>query len=164
MINIINIEQESWIYDYLPNGEKTLIITSCSKKKNEIKTILKASERYIGQMFKATKKFAETNQYDLLIISAKYGLLKPESKIDNYNKRIQNKTQAIDLRAGVNPKLQEIIEREKYARIIIIMGKMYRFIIENLIDERFIILQSKNGIFDYLKKLSKLNNISESFN
>lgn len=164
MINIINIEQESWIYDYLPNGEKTLIITSCSKKKNEIKSILKASERYIGQMFKATKKFAEINQYDLLIISAKYGLLKPESKIDNYNKRIQNKTQAIDLRAEVNLKLQEIIERERYSRIIIIMGKMYRFIIENLIDERFIILQSKNGIFDYLKKLSKLNNISESFN
>lgn len=161
MINILSIEQKSWIYDYLPDGQKTLVITSCCKKKNEVNLKLKASERYIGQMFRATKNFADNNQYDLLIISAKYGLLKPEDKIDNYNMKIQNKKEALGLRSKVVPKLQKIIENENYSRIIIILGKIYRFIIENLFDERFIILESRNGIFDYLKKLGELNRISK---
>lgn len=161
MILILSIEQKSWISDYLPDGQKTLVITSCCKKKNEVNLKLKASERYIGQMFRATKTFADNNQYALLIISAKYGLLNPEDKIDNYNKKIQNKREALELRSKVVPKLQKIIENEKYSRIIIVLGKLYRSIIENLFDERFIILESKNGIFDYLKKLGELNRISK---
>lgn len=163
MINILSIEQKSWIYDYLPNGEKTLVITSCCKKKNDSELKLKASERYKGQMFKATKTFAKNNQYHLLIISAKYGLLKPDDKINNYNLRIQNKNQAFKLRSKVVPILRIIIEEENYSRVIVIMGKLYQAVIENLFDDRFIILESKNGIFDYLKKLSKLNNLSNFF-
>ena len=161
MIFILSIEQKPWISEYLPDGQKTLVITSCCKKKNEVNLKLKASERYIGQMFRATKNFADNNQYALLIISAKYGLLKPEDKIDNYNKKIQNKREALELRSKVVPKLQKIIENENYSRIIIVLGKLYRFIIENLFDERFIILESRNGIFDYLKKLGELNRISK---
>jgi len=56
--------------------------------------------------------------------------------------------------------LKQILEKEKYKRVIVIMGKQYREVIEDLYDEKFIILESKNGYFDYLSKLKLLNDIS----
>ena len=154
---MLSIKKLSWMTEFLPNGKNTLVITSCSKKKNSSEKLIKSSDRYIGQMFNATKRFSEDNDYDLLIISAKYGLLRSEEKITNYDQRLTTKKQAIDLRPCVLPKLKKIISENNYSRIIIIMGKLYRYILEELYDFRFIILESTNGIFDYLKKLSELN-------
>lgn len=121
---------------------------------------IKSIDRYTGQIFNLTKNFIKKNKYDLLIISAKYGLLKPEDKIENYNYRLKNEKEAITLRIKVLDKLRNIIDDEKYDRIIVIMGKLYRVVIEEIIDERFIILESSNGFFDYIKKLSQLVKIS----
>ena len=160
MLFILSIEGQSWTNEFLPNNRKTLVLTSCSKKKDITKGKLESSKRYIGQMFNMTKQFVNNNNYDLLIISAKYGLLKPDEKIENYELRLQNQKQSIQLRPKVVPKLKKILEKEHYDRIIIIMGKIYRTVIEELIDEKFIFLESKNGIFDYLSKLKILNDFA----
>ncbi|GAG03681.1 unnamed protein product, partial [marine sediment metagenome] len=68
--------------------------------------------------------------------------------------------QSILLRPKVVPKLKRILEKEKYNRIIIIMGKLYQTVIEDLINEKFVFLESKNGIFDYLSKLKVLNDFA----
>ena len=160
LLFILSIEGQSWTNEFLPNNRKTLVLTSCSKKKDITKGKLESSKRYIGQMFNMTKQFVNNNNYDLLIISAKYGLLKPDEKIENYELRLQNQKQSIQLRPKVVPKLKKILEKEHYDRIIIIMGKIYRTVIEELIDEKFIFLESKNGIFDYLSKLKILNDFA----
>lgn len=143
--------------NFMPNQNKTLVITSCSKKKDQSVGKMKSAERYCGQLFNLTQKFANKKNYDLLIISAKYGLLKPDDPIENYDIRFQNQKEAIQLRPKVIPQLKEILKEENYERIIIIMGKLYRKVIEDLVDKRFVFLESKNGIFDYLKKMSQLN-------
>ncbi|MHA1285123.1 MAG: DUF6884 domain-containing protein [Promethearchaeota archaeon] len=87
-----------WIKDFLPNGKKTLVITSCSSRKKHTTKKIDCYERYNGQLFNMIKKFVEKNQYDLLILSAKYGLLKPKDKINYYNKKIRNKEDIILLK------------------------------------------------------------------
>jgi len=156
LLYILSIKNQNWFSEYLPDGKKTLVITSCSKRKDQSAGKIESIKRYTGQMFKMTKKFAENNNYNLLIISAKYGLLKPKDKIENYNLRLENEKQAIQLRQKVIPKLREILEKEKYERIIVIMGNLYKIVIEDLIDDRFVFLESKNGFFDYLSKLKTL--------
>jgi cytoplasmic iron level regulating protein YaaA (DUF328/UPF0246 family) len=143
--------------DFLPNQKKTLIITSCSKKKDQSRGEMKSAKRYCGQFFNLTQQFAYKNDYDLLIISAKYGLLRPDDMIENYDLRLNNQKEALQLRSKVIPQLKEIIKEENYDRIIIIMGKLYKKVIEDLVDERFVFLESKNGIFDYIRKMSQLN-------
>ncbi len=159
LLYILSVENKSWIADFLPDNKKTLVITSCSKKKVISEGKIKSIIRYNGQMFNMTKTFVKKNNYDLLIISAKYGLLKSEDKIENYELRLENQKQAIQLKAKVLPLLKTILKKEKYERIIVIMGRLYRTVIEDILDERFIFLESKNGIFDYLSKLSLLNNL-----
>lgn len=157
LLYILNIKKNDWTQDFLPDGRKTLIITSCSKKKEKSNQKIESQKRYIGQIFNHTKNFANKNNYDLLIISAKHGLLHPEDKIYNYNRRLLNKKESLKLKPKVVPKLKKILKQENYKRIILIMGKLYRNIIEDLYDNRFVILESKNGIFDYLSKLKTLN-------
>lgn len=67
----------------------TLTIISCGKTKNKIARC-QAKDAYIGRSFKLKKEYAEEhNPY--MILSAKYGLLKPEAEIDpNYDKTIQS--------------------------------------------------------------------------
>jgi len=159
LLYILKIKKNDWIQNFLPDGKKTIIITSCSKKKDTSKKKIESYKRYTGQIFNLTTKFAEDNNYDLLIISAKYGLLHPEEKIYKYDQKLQNEKQVLELKPKVIPKLKKILKQESYERIIVIMGELYRKIIEEIYDDRFIVLESKNGLFDYLKKLKILNEI-----
>jgi len=146
---------------FLPDGKKTLVITSCSKTKKKIRKKIKAIERYKGQMFCMTVKFANQNNYDILILSAKYGVLKPNDKIGYYNKQINNQNDIFNLKPKVITKLSKIIENENYEKIIIIMGEKYRSLITELIDDRYLIMESKNGLFDYFSKLKKLFDLND---
>ncbi len=156
LLFILTVKDHDWMADFIPNQKKTLVITSCSKKKDQSRGRMKSAARYCGQLFNLTHKFTSNNDYELLIISAKYGLLKPDDLIENYDLRLQNQKEALQLKPKVIPQLKKILKEEDYERIIIIMGKLYRKVIEDLVDERFVFLESKNGIFDYMKKMSQL--------
>jgi len=102
-----------WIKDFLPNGKKTLVITSCSSRKKHTTKKIDCYERYNGQLFNMIKKFVEKNQYDLLILSAKYGLLKPKDKINYYNKKIRNKEDIILLKKKSTSKFETDFRKRK---------------------------------------------------
>ncbi|MEM2506502.1 MAG: tRNA-guanine transglycosylase DpdA [Nitrososphaeria archaeon] len=127
----------------LKKGEKVLIITECSKEKLGYNSSVKAPAKkmYQGRLFKTVREYAETMDFDYVIISAKYGLVFPEEIIEGYEKVIQTKEDVEDIRSIVEKKLKPILQN--YEKIVIIAGEKYREILRNLWDERFISVKSR---------------------
>ncbi|MHA1280971.1 MAG: DUF6884 domain-containing protein [Promethearchaeota archaeon] len=141
--------------------KKILVLTSCSYKKKKGK--MKAIDLYQGDFFKLVKKFAFLNNFDIQIISAKYGLLTPNSIIENYDKKLKDKEDIIRLRNLVEPRLRILIKKKNYDKILVFMGEDYKKVIEPLLkteNVKFIIFFDKRGLGGYLslmKTLLKLN-------
>ncbi len=133
-------------------NKKILVITSCSAEKVKKKIKEKAINLYQGDFFKKVKKFVNLNDFDFRIISAKYGLLSPEEKILSYNKKIEKKEDIIKLREKINPKLNKLIDN--YDKILLIMGKNYRNIIEPITNKKYVYFYDKRGLGGY-KSLMK---------
>lgn len=140
---------------------KILIITSCSKKKLPIKA--PAKNLYQGQLFKMVKRIYHYQNIDFAIISVKFGLLAPNDIIGYYDKEVRTKSEILRLRKKVLPKLRTLIT--SYERIIVIMGRNYRKLIQPIVDDRFFFLYHYRGLFQYNKILSHLiqTNINQNF-
>jgi len=68
---------------------KPLIIVGCGKakiwyKRRDIGKV-EAHEAYVGPLFRSARRFAEKHGKDWLILSAKYGLLRPKQPISDYD-------------------------------------------------------------------------------
>jgi TPP-dependent indolepyruvate ferredoxin oxidoreductase alpha subunit len=96
---------------------------------------------YQGRLFKAVKEYAETMGFDYVIISAKYGLIFPHEIIEGYEKVLQTREEIEEIRTTVEDRLKPILQN--YEKIVVIAGKKYRETLQNLWDERFIIVKSK---------------------
>ena len=72
-------------------NKNILVLTSCSFKKKKTKSAIKAKELYEGDFFKKVKNFASLNNFDLKIISAKYGLVDSNDSISYYDLKIKKK-------------------------------------------------------------------------
>ena len=124
-------------------GEIVLVITECSKKKLGYTSSIKApaKQMYQGRLFKAVKNYCEKMGFDYLIISAKYGLLHPDDVIEGYDMVLKTKRDIERIRPQVEEKLKPTLE--KYEKIIVIAGKLYREVLKNLWDEKFITIESR---------------------
>lgn len=71
---------------------------------------------------------------DICILSAEYGLLKPEEKIPYYDRKM-DKERAEELRSEVVPALENKIVSGGYERVVVNMGTQYRHAIEGFADE-----------------------------
>lgn len=141
-------------------NEKVLVITGCTKEKlgydNSITAI--AKDMYKGRLFKVTKKFCEKRSYDYVIISAKHGLVIPEETVSGYEKVLRNKRDVVEIQSSVEKRLMRILPR--YNKILVIAGKMYRQVLENIWDDRFVFLKSR-GYGDLCKKVSAAIEVSD---
>ena len=73
----------------------SLLIISCSQRKIQTDKALPAIERYDGPTYRCLRKFREAqtdkafpNNLRILIISAKYGLIMPETEVRNYDMKM----------------------------------------------------------------------------
>ena len=124
---------------------KILIIAGCSQKK--LLNPAPAIELNQGQLFKAIRKLAIKNQFDLKILSGKYGLLEPDQIIEPYNQKIKTKADIKRVREIVNPTITQIWR--DYGIIIVIMGKNYREVLKPFFDNKFYVVFDKRGIGGY---------------
>ena len=69
---------------------ENIFIINCSKEK--VNYQVKASDMYCSERFNLSKKIVEDNNYEWYILSSKYGLLKPDTIIDPYDKNINDLT------------------------------------------------------------------------
>jgi len=95
--------------------------------------LLPAIERYDGISYFILRKAKRDGYFpknlDILIISAKYGIIEPNSLIENYD-QLMTKERAMQLKNLVATKLAEKVKLTKYNEIFLNIGKTYKMTLE----------------------------------
>lgn len=111
-----------------------LLIMACSGRKLPTAGLIPAIDRYDGVNFRVLKKAQREGYFpsnlDILIISAKHGLIKPETLIENYDIRMTNK-RSLELRDSVSQSLDKHLSNNQYLEIFLNLGKDYLKTISN---------------------------------
>lgn len=106
-----------------------LLVQSCSKSKKQAEEPVPALELYSGYFYKIIKKARREGKIrpdlDIRILSAKYGLLEPDTEITTYDLRMDSK-RAAELSDSVPDELAAIVETTKHNQILVNMGKEYQ--------------------------------------
>ena len=111
------------------------MIISCSEKKNTQPGLLPVIQRYKGAWYGVINKLKRDgnlpDNLDILIISAKYGLINSEMQIENYDQKMDY-TRARELNKPTLNKLENIISTTSYESILINLGSIYMAAISGL--------------------------------
>mgnify|MGYP001591069979 CR=1 FL=1 len=70
-----------------PSG--LLLLISCSSKKRKTPGLLPARLRYSGVLLQLALQFADVWRLEPIILSAKYGFINPEQKIEYYDQKLK---------------------------------------------------------------------------
>lgn len=106
---------------------QSLLILSCSERKRCDKGLLPAIERYDGPAFRVLRRFLKehpTEQLDIFILTAKFGLISSNQHIPYYDQRM-TALRAQELHLQVITELRNILDNRTYQRFCICMGKDY---------------------------------------
>ena len=111
-----------------------LLIVACSGRKLPTAGLIPAIERYDGVNFRVLKKAQREGYFpsnlDTLIISAKYGLIKPETLIENYDHQMTSKRSKF-LCDSISANLDDYLSTRTYKEVFINLGKLYFHTISN---------------------------------
>ena len=105
---------------------KKLLIVGCSQKKKDFVNLTPAIELYDGPTFRMLRKYKPIyyNGVDVMIISAKYGLMNHNHLIYNYDQRL-TKEQVPLLKMKTKERLSKQLQESNYNEIMLSMGKDY---------------------------------------
>lgn len=105
-----------------------LFIIPCSEHKKVFKDTAQAINVYDGPMFRLIRKhvhdFSNNNGLDIMILSGKYGLIKPTRQIKNYDQKM-SLDRALELQSQNYSTLKELSEKKKYSEVIINLSPTY---------------------------------------
>lgn len=110
-------------------GDKYLLIIPCSKRKAGLPGAkIPAIDLYDGPFYriirKAFREHGKPDSLDIMILSAKYGLIDYERIITTYD-QIMTREMAISMSDTVYKVFTNIIKRNNYKEIMINLGKKY---------------------------------------
>jgi hypothetical protein len=107
---------------------------ACSQRKRSTPGLLPAIERYDGVHFRVLRKARREGYWpenlDVLIVSAKYGLLDLDTAIENYDLRMTLE-QAILLKPLVVSMLAEQVKSRTYTEVFLNVSKTYCMALEH---------------------------------
>ena len=110
-----------------------LLILACSRRKRWDPGTLPAIERYDGVNYRVLRKAEREGRWpwrlDVLILSAKHGLLEPGVPIENYD-LLMTPERAKQLRPAVLAAMAERLSATGYAEVFLNLGKRYRLAME----------------------------------
>lgn len=110
------------------SGRAYLLIVACSQRKRSTPGLLPAIERYDGVHFRVLRKARREGYWpknlDVLIVSAKYGLLDLDTAIENYDLRMTLE-QAMLLKPLVVSMLAAQVKSKTYAEVFLNVSKTY---------------------------------------
>ncbi len=132
-------------------NKKVVVIAGCSKKK--LTCPAPAIDLNQGQLFKMIKKLITQNNFDLKILSGKYGLVEPTEILEPYNQKITTQADIKRVREMITRKLCQVWRN--YDLILVIMGGRYREVIKPFFDNKFHVVFDKRGIGGYLSIVSR---------
>ena len=104
-----------------------LLILSCSKRKKRISNTY-AIDLYDGPFYRMVRKNKPQNM-DILILSAKYGLIRYNENI-SYYEQIMTSKRAEELGNDVYIRLEKILKNNHYDYVFINLGKTYALALE----------------------------------
>jgi len=132
----------------LPVSMDTLLVQSCSKSKTQTDKPVPALELYSGYYYKIIKKAKRENDLDptidLCILSAKYGLVKPDTELIPYDEKM-DADRARELRDEVKQDLKRRIRSGNYEEVLVNMGHHYRAVIQGIDNEITIPIRTIDG-------------------
>jgi hypothetical protein len=131
------------VYSQLVEDKKLrrLLILPCSKAKARTAELLPAIERYQGPFFRLVNRVAYPNSLDVMILSAKYGLIPANTRIEYYDLKMDD-SRALELQARVLQELIRQLDCYCYDEIFINLGRQY--------------MKALNGVHDYIPETTKL--------
>lgn len=116
----------------------SLLIQSCSATKKPVEEPVQALDLYDGYFFRIIKKALRTNRFqpglDIMIISAKHGVVEPDTEIGYYDQRMDTK-RAKELNDEVVDTIATKVVNHGYEKIWINLGKDYKPAVDGLTDE-----------------------------
>lgn len=106
-----------------------LLIISCSQRKKLTAKLLPAIERYDGPLFQVLRKFQvnsskTTDNLDVYILSAKFGLIPISKKIPFYDQPMSYQ-RAAQVNPKVIAKVKQVFADKRYREIFVCVGKQY---------------------------------------
>jgi hypothetical protein len=103
------------------------LFLSCSARKRKDAGPLPAIERYDGPAFRVLRRFltVAADPPDVLVLSARYGLVSSDREIPDYDTRMTPEL-AAEMRADVLRVLGEAVARGGYAEVGFCLGAAYR--------------------------------------
>lgn len=104
-----------------------LLIVACSERKNPLPELVPAIERYDGPIFRVLRKFLceySGQAPEILILSAKFGLIGPSDMIPEYNCRLTADA-ATRLRPAVLAKLRAALQSSPVTAVGLCLGRDY---------------------------------------
>jgi len=109
----------------LSNHYEKIIVIACGKKKCK-QIECEAKDAYIGSSFCLKRKYAELSQRPWLILSAKYGFLHPNDRINsNYNQTITTKNDIEILENVIRQQIGDIFNSGKCYEITFLGPEKY---------------------------------------
>jgi len=117
--------------------KRYLAILPCSKEKKRLNNV-QAIDLYNGPFYKMMRKYYLEN-VDILIISAKYGLINSGYLISHYDQKI-TKQRAKEIAQETKSRLNDVLKNNKYDEILINLGKTYML----ALDESESVLEGQN--------------------
>ena len=106
--------------------KKYLLILGCSNRKNPIQTKVKPLDLYDGVNYRVLKKFfrkcGKPKNLEILIISAKYGLLKMDDMIEYYDEKMTIQRANV-LHDSIMKRLKKFLEGKKFDEVHLNMAK-----------------------------------------
>lgn len=141
---------------------RRLLILSCSNRKRQDLALLPAMERYDGGAYRTIRKLLRESTWpddvDLLILSAKFGLLKAIDAIPYYDFRM-TEALAAEMNSGVLGKLENEISDCPPSEVYMDLGALYLPAVHGLdclLSSRFIPLRRASGrIGERLRRLKE---------
>ena len=106
---------------------RRLLIINCSQRKKRV-IEAPAIDVYDGPSYRILRKHTKSDM-DILILSAKYGLITHDERISNYDQRM-TKQRALDLRDETTTKLVSVIKTHDYHEVYVDLGAAYRYAID----------------------------------
>ena len=108
--------------------KNNLLIISCSQRKLDTPERIYAMYRYDGPTYQILRKLRREGNFpldvDVLIISARYGLVGLREPIHTYNQKMTAE-RADELRPYVQESLRKVIECQQYQQVFMNLGKTY---------------------------------------
>lgn len=138
-----------------------LLIVACSQRKRPDPGPMPAIERYDGVNFRVIAKAKREGYWpdslDLLIVSAKYGLLRPDTLIEAYDQRM-TRERAKQLQAQISAGLDDYLLGAYYDQVFVNLGKVYEITLQASSEFRMLnhrVVHAHGGIGEKMSHMKK---------